>query len=126
MSKTILTVDDALTIRKMVSFTLKSAGYEVIEAADGVAGLNVLRSTAVDMIISDVNMPNMDGIEFTRQARALPAHAKTPIILLTTESDAEAKAKGKAAGATGWMVKPFKQEQLLAVAAKVLPVTVSA
>ncbi|WP_404423114.1 response regulator [Nibricoccus sp. IMCC34717] len=126
MSKTILTVDDALTIRKMVSFTLKSAGYEVLEAADGVAGLAVLRSNPVDMIISDVNMPNMDGIEFTRQARSLPNHARTPIILLTTESDAEAKAKGKAAGATGWMVKPFKQEQLLAVAAKVLPTAVTA
>jgi two-component system, chemotaxis family, chemotaxis protein CheY len=126
MSKTILTVDDALTIRKMVSFTLKSAGYEVLEASDGVAGLNMLRSNQIDMIISDVNMPNMDGIEFTRQARTLPNYSKTPIILLTTESDAEAKAKGKAAGATGWMVKPFKQEQLLAVAAKVLPTAVSA
>ncbi len=121
MSKTILTVDDALTIRKMIAFTLKSAGFDVLEAADGAAGLAILKSHPVDMIISDVNMPVMDGLEFTRQVRLLPAHAKTPLILLTTESSPESKAVGKAAGATGWIVKPFKQEQLLAVTAKVLP-----
>ncbi len=119
--KTILTVDDAPTMRKVIALALAGAGHEVIEAEDGVAGLAVLQARRVDLVISDVNMPRMDGIEFTRQARLLPQHPRTPILLLTTESDATIKARGKAAGATGWIVKPFKQEQLLAVVAKVLP-----
>jgi two-component system chemotaxis response regulator CheY len=121
MSKRIITVDDAATMRKMVSFTLKGAGHEVLEAADGREALNALKQCGVDLVITDVNMPNMDGLELTRQLRALPAFARTPIILLTTESDPAKKTLGRAAGATGWIVKPFSQEQLLAVVAKVLP-----
>jgi two-component system chemotaxis response regulator CheY len=105
----------------MVSFTLKSAGYEVVEAADGVEALNVLKSHPVDMVISDINMPNLNGIELTRQLRSQPGFVRTPIILLTTESDPGKKAEGRAAGATGWIVKPFSQDQLLALVAKVLP-----
>jgi two-component system, chemotaxis family, chemotaxis protein CheY len=120
MSKTIITVDDAATMRKMISFTLKGAGHEVLEAADGVEALKTLQTRAVDMVITDVNMPNMDGITLTRSLRALPQFARTPIVLLTTESAPEKKAEGKAAGATGWIVKPFQQDQLLAVVAKVL------
>jgi two-component system chemotaxis response regulator CheY len=121
MSKKIITVDDAATMRKMVAFTLKGAGHEVFEAGDGVEALTVLRQRPVDLVLTDVNMPNMDGLELTRQLRALPAFARTPIILLTTESDPAKKMLGRAAGATGWIVKPFSQEQLLAIVAKVLP-----
>lgn len=121
MRKTILSVDDAPTMRKVVEFALASAGYEVVGANDGVSALAVLKSRRVDLVITDVNMPQMDGIEFTRQARLLPALRTTPILLLTTESDPAMKARGRAAGATGWIVKPFQQEQLLAVVAKVLP-----
>ena len=120
MSKTIITVDDAATMRKMISFTLKGAGHDVIEAGDGAEALNTLKTRGVDLVITDVNMPNMDGITLTRNLRTLSQFAKTPIILLTTESSPEKKAEGKAAGATGWIVKPFQQEQLLAVVAKVL------
>ena len=121
MSKTIITVDDAATMRKMISFTLRGAGHEVLEACDGVEALTLLRSNRVDLIITDVNMPRMDGIEFTRQIRQIPALSRVPVLLLTTESDPDKKAKGKAAGATGWIVKPFQQDQLLAVVARVLP-----
>jgi two-component system chemotaxis response regulator CheY len=121
MSKTIMTVDDAATMRKMISFTLKGAGHEVLEAEDGALALSVLKSRQVDMVITDVNMPNMDGIELTRQLRTLPSFKTTPIVLLTTESDPAKKSEGRAAGATGWIVKPFQQEQLLAIVAKVLP-----
>lgn len=121
MKKTILTVDDASTMRKVVALALTGAGHEVIEADDGVNALSVLNSRNVDLVITDVNMPRMDGIEFTRQARLLPRFQKTPILLLTTESDPTIKAKGRAAGATGWLVKPFQHDQLLAVVAKVLP-----
>ncbi len=121
MSKRIITVDDAATMRKMVAFTLKGAGHEVVEAGDGCEALALLNQRPVDLVITDVNMPNMDGLELTRQLRALPAFARTPIILLTTESDPAKKLLGRAAGATGWIVKPFNQEQLLAIVAKVLP-----
>ncbi len=121
MSKKIITVDDSATMRNMVSFTLKAAGHEVLQAADGVEALILLKSQSVDLVLSDINMPNMDGITLTRQLRGLPQFKSTPIILLTTESDPAKKADGKAAGATGWIVKPFQQEQLLAVVAKVLP-----
>jgi len=121
MAKTILTVDDAATMRKMVSFTLRGAGHEVLEAQDGAVAFNFLQSRAVDLVITDVHMPNMSGIELTRRLRALPSFGRVPIILLTTESDPGRKAEGRAAGATGWIVKPFGQEQLLAIVAKVLP-----
>jgi two-component system, chemotaxis family, chemotaxis protein CheY len=121
MPKTIMTVDDAATMRKMIVFTLSAAGYQLIEAEDGAAALRQLRDRSVDLVITDVNMPNMDGLELTRQLRTLGHFQKTPILLLTTESDPEMKNRGRAAGATGWIVKPFKQEQLLAVVSKVLP-----
>ncbi len=116
-----MTVDDAATMRKMVSFTLKPTGHQVIEAADGREALNALKQRHVDLVITDVNMPHMDGIELTRNLRAIPAFSRTPIILLTTESDPAKKNLGRAAGATGWIVKPFNQEQLLSIVAKVLP-----
>ncbi len=121
MGKTILTVDDAATMRKMVSFTLRGAGHEVLEAADGAIAFQLLQSRRVDLVITDVYMPNMSGIELTRQLRTLPSFGRTPILLLTTESDPGKKAEGRAAGATGWILKPFSQEQLLAIVAKVLP-----
>lgn len=121
MGKTILTVDDASTMRKMVSFTLKGAGHQVVEAPDGADALALLRSRPVDLVITDIHMPKMNGIELTRQLRALPNFGRTPILLLTTESDPGKKAEGRAAGATGWIVKPFNQEQLLAIVARLLP-----
>jgi len=126
MSRTVLAVDDAMTMRKMVSFTLRSAGLEVIEATNGAEALQKLSGAQVDLIITDVNMPQMDGIEFTRQARALLRGRPVPILILTTESDQSKKELGRAAGATGWIVKPFQQEQLLAIVGKVLPGSVTA
>jgi two-component system chemotaxis response regulator CheY len=121
MGKLIMTVDDSATMRQMVGFTLKTAGYEVVEAIDGKEALTRLSGEKpFDMIITDLNMPNLDGIELIRQVRTDPNHRFTPIILLTTESDELKKQMGKAAGATGWIVKPFKPEQLLAVIKKVL------
>ncbi|MCP4114318.1 MAG: response regulator [Desulfobacteraceae bacterium] len=120
MTKTILTADDSASMRQMVSFTLKGAGYEVVEAEDGKEGLSMISQTKVDMIITDLNMPNMDGIEMIRNVRAMPQYKFIPIILLTTESQGDKKKEGKAAGATGWIIKPFKPEQLLGVIKKVL------
>ena len=116
-----MTVDDSATMRNMISFTLKGAGHEVLQASDGREALSLLQTRKVDMVISDINMPNMDGVTLTRELRALPQFRTTPIILLTTESSPERKADGRAAGATGWIVKPFQPEQLLAVVSKVLP-----
>ena len=120
MSKTIMTVDDSASMRQMINFTLTMAGHKVIEACDGRDALAKLKGAAPDMLITDLNMPNMDGIELIRQARTLPALKYTPIIMLTTESQDEKKQAGKAAGATGWIVKPFKAEQLTAVISKLL------
>ena len=120
MGKRIMTVDDSASIRQVVSFTLSAAGYEVVEAVDGKDALAKLGSSPVHMIITDLNMPNLDGIGLIRGARANPATRFIPIILLTTESQAEKKQEGKAAGATGWIVKPFQPAQLLAVVKKVL------
>ncbi len=120
MSKVIMTVDDSASIRQMVSFTLKEAGYGVVEAVDGKDALGKISGAGVNMVITDLNMPNMDGIDLIRNLRADPAYKFIPIIMLTTESQAGKKQEGKAAGATGWIVKPFKPEQLLAVVKKVL------
>lgn len=120
MGHTILTVDDSASMRQMVTFTLTGAGFEVVEAVDGKDGLAKLAGKKVNMIITDLNMPNMDGIEMILNIRAMPEYKFIPIILLTTESQDEKKKEGKAAGATGWIVKPFKPEQLLAVIKKVL------
>jgi two-component system, chemotaxis family, chemotaxis protein CheY len=121
MKKNVLIVDDAMTMRKMVSFTLRGAGYQTVEAGDGVEALNAMGSGSFDLIITDVNMPRMDGIQFTKQARAALRGRPVPILILTTESDTEKKNQARAAGATGWIVKPFQQDQLLAIVGKVLP-----
>jgi two-component system chemotaxis response regulator CheY len=120
MGKIIMTVDDSASVRQMVSFTLKQNGYDVVEAIDGKDGLQKLAGTKVDMIITDLNMPNLDGIGLIKGARAIPACKFIPIVMLTTESQDSKKAEGKAAGATGWIVKPFKPEQLITVIKKVL------
>ncbi|MFN3532673.1 MAG: response regulator [Candidatus Brocadia sp.] len=120
MGKVIMTVDDSASMRQMISFTLQNAGYNVIEATDGKDALSKLNSSPIHMLISDINMPNMNGTELVRQVRANPAYRFIPIIMLTTESHDSKKQEGKSAGATGWIVKPFKPEQLLAVVKKVL------
>jgi two-component system chemotaxis response regulator CheY len=119
MSKKIMTVDDSASVRQMVAFTLKEEGFEVVEAKDGQDALSKLNSP-VDMIVTDLNMPNMDGIELIKNVRAKSDMKFIPIIMLTTESQAEKKTEGKKAGATGWIVKPFKPEQLMSVVKKVL------
>jgi len=120
MGKCIMTVDDSASVRQMVGFTLQQAGYDVVEAEDGVDALKKLKGNGVNMMITDLNMPNMDGIELIREARTRQEYKFMPIVMLTTESQADKKQEGKAAGATGWIVKPFKPEQLLAVVKKVL------
>lgn len=117
--KTVMTVDDSASVRQMVAFTLKNAGYSVIEAVDGKDALAKLQGK-VEMVITDLNMPNMDGISLIKAVRAQAAYKFIPIVMLTTESQAGRKQEGKDAGATGWIVKPFKPEQLLAVVQKVL------
>ena len=117
---TILTVDDTATMRQMISFTLHSVGYEVLQASDGREALTLAQGRKLDMVIADVNMPNMDGIALVKALRALPEYKFTPILLLTTESTDAKRQEGKGAGATGWIVKPFNPEQLLNVVKKVL------
>lgn len=117
---TILTVDDSASMRQMVTFTLKSAGHEVTEAVDGVDALEKARQGNYELVITDVNMPNMDGITLTRELRDLSNYRYTPILTLTTESDKNKKQEGKNAGATGWIIKPFNPEQLLTTIKKVL------
>ena len=121
MAKRILTVDDSKTMRDMVSFTLKKAGYEVGEAEDGKVALTVLAGAKFDLIITDLNMPNMDGISLIKNVRAASQHRAVPILILTTESDSTKKADSKAAGATGWLVKPFSPEKLLELVQRVCP-----
>ncbi|MBU0674207.1 MAG: response regulator [Proteobacteria bacterium] len=120
MSKTIMTVDDSASVRQMVSFTLSGAGYGVVEAEHGQDALDKLKAAAVNLIITDLNMPVMDGIELVRAVRSDPALKFLPIVLLTTESQDSKKQEGRQAGATGWIVKPFKPEQLLAVVKKII------
>ena len=122
MPKTILTVDDSLTIRETVKLTLSGNGYALLTADDGVQGLAVCEQNKVDLVITDLNMPNMDGIKMIERLRALPAYRFTPILMLTTESQDEKKSAGKRAGATGWVVKPFDPVKLSAVVHKVCPV----
>jgi two-component system chemotaxis response regulator CheY len=116
----ILAVDDSASMRQMVAFTLKGAGYNVIEAADGQEALDKARCETVDLVLTDQNMPRMDGITLVQNLRALATYAATPILILTTESSDEMKAKGRAAGATGWLVKPFDPGKLLDVVRKVI------
>ena len=121
MGKTALVVDDSTTMREMVSYSLKGAGFETLTAGDGREALTVLDRRAVDLIISDLNMPVMDGLSFIREARAREELKGVPILVLTTESQQHMKEQGKAAGATGWLVKPFNPDMLLKVVAKVVP-----
>jgi len=118
--RTILTVDDSSSFRQMVRVVLQGAGYAVIEAKDGVDALAKLQGQEVQLVLTDINMPTMDGIELTRQVRAMAQYKFVPIVLLTTESHPEKKQEGKAAGATAWIVKPFNPDQLLAVVKKVV------
>jgi two-component system chemotaxis response regulator CheY len=120
MTTTILAVDDSASMRQMVSFTLRHAGYEVVEAVDGVEALAYARGNAVNLVLTDVNMPNMDGITLVRELRRLESYRYVPMLVLTTEAGQEKKMEGKQAGATGWLVKPFNPEKLLATIAKVL------
>lgn len=120
MPKVILTADDSASMRMMVSFTLKQAGYDVVEAVDGSDALSKMSGCNVDMLITDLNMPNVDGIELIQQVRSNAQYKFMPIIMLTTESADGKKQQGKAAGATGWITKPFQPEQLVAVVQKVL------
>jgi two-component system, chemotaxis family, chemotaxis protein CheY len=113
-------VDDSASMRQMVAFTLKGAGYDVIEAGDGQEALSLAKSKKVNLVLTDVNMPKMDGIALIRALRGLPDYKFTPMLMLTTESAADKKQEGKAAGATGWLVKPFNPDQLLATIKKVL------
>jgi len=120
MARRILTVDDSSTMRQMIAFTLKGAAFDVLEAEDGVHALEVAKGKKLDLIITDVNMPRMDGLTLVARLRALPEFKFTPILVLTTESDQSMKLRGKEAGATGWIVKPFSPEKLLEVVNKVL------
>ncbi|MFN7038197.1 MAG: response regulator [Alphaproteobacteria bacterium] len=121
MAKRILTVDDSKTMREMVAFTLQGAGYEILQAEDGVLALKLLEGNKVDLVITDLNMPNMDGITLIKALRQNPLYKNAPILMLTTESDNNKKSEGKNAGATGWIVKPFNPEKLIQVVNKVLP-----
>ena len=120
MPKTVLIVDDSATIRQVVGMTLKGAGYEVMEACDGKDALRKLDGKKINLIISDVNMPNMDGISFVKEAKKLANYKFTPVIMLTTESQDSKKQEGQAAGAKAWVVKPFQPDQMLAAAAKLI------
>jgi two-component system chemotaxis response regulator CheY len=120
MAKTIMIVDDSASLRQVVSIALKGAGYNTLEACDGVDALKKLVGAQVNLIISDVNMPNMDGISMVKEVKKLPSHKFTPIIMLTTESQADKKSEGQAAGARAWVVKPFQPQQMLAAVAKLI------
>ncbi|PHS29367.1 MAG: response regulator [Methylophaga sp.] len=116
----ILAVDDSASMRQMVSFTLKAAGHTVTDAADGKQALDIAKTRSFDLVLTDVNMPVMDGLTLTRELRALPAFKFTPVLVLTTEAGMDKKQEGRAAGATGWLVKPFNPDQLIATINKVL------
>jgi two-component system, chemotaxis family, chemotaxis protein CheY len=118
--QSILAVDDSASMRQMVSFTLKGAGYHVIEAADGQEAYEKAMTQSVDLVLTDQNMPRMDGVTLVKSLRGLPSYTKTPILILTTEASDEMKSKGRAAGATGWLVKPFDPIRLLQVIQKVM------
>ena len=119
--KTILTVDDSPSIRQMLAYVLSSNGYNVIEAGDGEEGLMLAKENQADLVLTDQNMPKMDGIALIKALRGLPAYKQIPIMMLTTESSPALKQLGREAGATGWMVKPFDPEKLLEMLKKILP-----
>jgi two-component system chemotaxis response regulator CheY len=121
MSKTILTIDDSRTMRDMLKLALTGAGHAVVQADDGVAGVEALEGGAFDVIITDINMPRMDGFGVIEAVRRHPGHRATPILVLTTESEPARKQRARDAGATGWIVKPFDPAKLIAAVAKVAP-----
>lgn len=121
MGKRVMTVDDSATVRQVLHMTLEGAGYDVVEACDGAEALEKLSAESVDMLVTDLNMPKLDGINLIQQIRQKPGNRFMPIIMLTSESQPEKKTAGKAAGASGWITKPFKPEQLLAVVRMVCP-----
>ncbi|MCG3747382.1 response regulator [Vibrio cincinnatiensis] len=121
MSKTILVVDDSAAIRQVVSLSLKSAGYQTIEAIDGIDALRKIQGVKIHLVISDANMPNMDGITLLKELKKQPSTKFTPVIMLTTESEATKKDQGRLAGAKAWVVKPFVPEQMLAAVNKLMP-----
>lgn len=119
--KKILAVDDSPSMRQMVSYSLKRAGFDVVEAEDGVDALDLARATTdIDLVLTDINMPRMDGLELIRALREMPEYGSTPILTLTTEGSAEKKNLGRAAGATGWIIKPFSPESLVDTINKVI------
>jgi two-component system chemotaxis response regulator CheY len=120
MAKTVLAIDDSASIRQMVAFTLKSSGYEVVEAVDGQDGLDKAKARTVNLVLTDQNMPRMDGLTLIKSLRALPQYKSVPILMLTTESSDAMKTQGRAAGATGWLVKPFDPQKLIEVVKKVI------
>ena len=120
MSKTIMIVDDSATLRQVVVIALKGAGYDVLEAGDGKEALSLLNGRKINLVVSDVNMPNMDGLTFVAEMKKLPAYRFTPVIMLTTEAGADKKSQGQAAGAKAWIVKPFQPQQMLAAVAKLV------
>jgi len=120
MAKMILVVDDSASLRQVVSIALKGAGYDVIEACDGQDALSKLKGQKVNLVISDVNMPNMDGITFVKEMKKLPEFKFTPVIMLTTEGQESKKQEGQAAGAKAWVVKPFQPAQMLAAVGKLV------
>lgn len=120
MAKTILAVDDSGSLRQMVSYILQAAGYNVVQAVDGQDGLKKAKAKTVDLILTDQNMPLMDGLTLIKTLRGLTSYQKVPILMLTTESSDEMKAKGKAAGANGWLVKPFDPKRLIEIVNKVI------
>ncbi len=117
---TILAVDDSVSMRQLVAATLADAGFDVVQAVDGKDALAKAPTAKVDLVLTDVNMPNMDGIELIRHLRELPSYRFTPMLMLTTESAGDKKAEGKAAGATGWIVKPYDPQQLIATINRVI------
>lgn len=123
MGKRVMVVDDSSTVRQVLQMTLKKAGYDVTEAADGNAALNLLENDRVDMLVTDLNVPNMDGINLIKRVRRNPGNRFLPIIMLTTGAQPEKKRQGKEAGASGWVTKPFKPEHLLSVVKMICPTT---
>lgn len=120
MAKTILAIDDSPSIRQMVSFTLKSSGYEVVDAVDGMDGLDKAKAATFSLVLTDQNMPRMDGLTLIKTLRAMPQYRTVPILMLTTESSDAMKQQGRAAGATGWLVKPFDPQKLIEVVKRVI------
>ena len=116
----ILAVDDSASMRRLVAFTLKSAGYEVVEAVDGMDGLDKAKARQVNLVLTDQNMPRMDGLSLIKSLRGMPSYRTLPILMLTTESSDTMKSQGRAAGATGWLVKPFDPQKLIEVVKKVI------